>query len=1364
MLKKGLLTLVCLTVMSAVCAWAATTYSVRTQLTNSGGSIKVGNKAAQTTGIAYTNCTSAVTVVVTPNAGFKISALKQINGAVVTDITPADGTVAASVAIAKPTPVDPTRPAVLKAQGLTATFASTNTVVVPKTWQLQLTNTNSGGTIATNGTKAFTLASVGLPKLVNYTDATPVTAVVTATTGYKIKSVTTTGSIAKNGDDTVWTITGIPATGKSVNPVLATYQKLAYVVTTNAGIAPANPAVAHGGAVRLIVTPTGSNNKVNSLTVTGGTVALTDRFGAAVTLPFQGPVKATISNITSNITVTAAYGVDTTVAMERNCTNTCHLAASVSQSVKDVPAQWLQSNHKANGVDCVSCHKTMPGPQVDCSACHSAVALHKAGSTVCSDCHSFEGHKYAKTAVADTPLASHSGGAVAPGHAQYVSATVTCTNCHAGNAEIMAEYKASAHGNPAGEAWAHYDWRSASRAACQRCHNGTAFVAKLETLGDTANYFGATPPVAAGEVLNCSACHADVSTGALRTASNAFTVPLSNGATVAYNVPGASAICVRCHGGRETGDSIKLKVDAFTNLNFINSHYLSAGGTVYNKTGYEFAGQSYDSIGYHKNLGKDNTFATGTNGPCVACHMSEGHGHTWDFVSKDANGVITANNSALCASCHDGMNGAKLEQTKEAFHTALAGLKSDLAGKGIYFWPAYPYFFKVEVTEANAVTAAVTANAFKNWDAIYTGKGKDVMGAAFNYNLLEHDPGAYAHNNGYALKLISDSVDFLDNGAIDGSKTVAAPAHIAAPATACQTCHAGVNAPEVPSTATVTAAGVACVSCHTDKNITEVLATFNTTVVEVGCANCHNAIHTATSTVGTSCIGCHDVNIKHDSASSNDGVRSITNEFEKRSHHVTGRALQDSDCAVCHLEGKKEGSAVAVNSTNHMNDGVIDLRNGNTALLGNQTEAVGAGYPWNPAAPNHTLMDQFCFSCHNAAGAPDAFAAIDGVTGYTGTALNPFGDTVSNSYDQVSRVNVVDAYSQFDTGNSSHHAVRGQKYTAKTLTAAQFTNISTANMAFRDGATALPIKGVKAITGTMFELNKFNATYTTLNGVALADDNVLHCGDCHTVGQFRQADVNLTAGFNKAVIGAHGSNNEYMLRNSNGDDVLAKDALVCYICHTQSLYQAHNGANANATYCNGNDYNTAGLTGLARLNVGAYSSVAGRTVETFTAQVENGVASAAGGGNIYGNKCLACHNASDRKTFGGIHGNAGNASYTTYSGAKVASGAVTTVSRKPYRFMPGLGNIRYNGGDSADQWTVKTISQANKQGCYTLNGSSLSKSPTKAAAAAAGKVNPTALADDNGILGSWGACTDHAGTSVFGGRATTRTILRPLTY
>ena len=98
-----------------------------------------------------------------------------------------------------------------------------------------------------------------------------------------------------------------------------------------------------------------------------------------------------------------------------------------------------------------------------------------------------------------------------------------------------------------------------------------------------------------------------------------------------------------------------------------------------------------------------------------------------------------------------------------------------------------------------------------------------------------------------------------------------------------------------------------------------------------------------------------------------------------------------------------------------------------------------------------------------------------------------------------------------------------------------------------------PIKGVKPLIGTMSSLNTFTATYTTLDGTTLADNITIHCGDCHTVGQFRAADVGVKP-FNNAVIGAHGSGNEYMLRNSNGDDTLAKDALVCYICHNYNEY------------------------------------------------------------------------------------------------------------------------------------------------------------------------------------------------------------------
>ena len=600
-----------------------------------------------------------------------------------------------------------------------------------------------------------------------------------------------------------------------------------------------------------------------------------------------------------------------------------------------------------------------------------------------------------------------------------------------------------------------------------------------------------------------------------------------------------------------------------------------------------------------------------------------------------------------------------------------------------------------------------------------------------------------------------------------------------------------------------------CATCHVVASINPNHAAY-TGGLNTTCGGCHVS-HNAKG--GAGCIGCHSISqtAKGNVVNDNNGVRAITGEFDRRAHHVTGRAVTNADCAVCHLEGKVSGSGTIIVDTNyHLKDNKTYLRNGNTGLVGNQTTAVGAAYPWDPANPDHTLMDQFCFSCHNEAGAPTAAAALAGALGYTGTALNPFGDTVSNAYDQVSRVNVVGVYEQFDTGNSSHHAVRGAKYTRKNLTAAQFTNISTANYNFVNGNVAAPIVGVKNTpdvinpttgyattvgvkTGTMFETGKFVATYTTLNNVQVADDSTLHCGDCHTVGQFKDGSAKKVDGTPTTVaIGAHGSNNEYLLRNSNSDDTFTRDALVCYLCHKENLYSvpgqigntnpatqedgvvAHNSVNNSFADCNGNNENSAGLIGRARLvpEERAMDDV------TFQAEVAAGTYQPTGGGNIFGIKCANCHNASDQKTFGGIHGNAHNAGYTSYSGAKNAApltpqtGASVAVSRKPYRFLPGLGNFRYNGGDSADQWTVKTLSQANRQGCYTLNGASTvtrgvarvaNPSPTKADASGA-NVSNLAIAGDNGLLGSWGACTDHAGTSVFGGRATTRTLLRPLTY
>jgi nitrate/TMAO reductase-like tetraheme cytochrome c subunit len=489
-----------------------------------------------------------------------------------------------------------------------------------------------------------------------------------------------------------------------------------------------------------------------------------------------------------------------------------------------------------------------------------------------------------------------------------------------------------------------------------------------------------------------------------------------------------------------------------------------------------------------------------------------------------------------------------------------------------------------------------------------------------------------------------------------------------------------------------------------------------------------------------------------------------------------------------------------------------------------------ADLQWDPAAPNHTTMDNFCMSCHDGNGATSpASVAIQAVintipagAGRVGTAsaLNPFGDTISNQYDQLSRGAVVAVKEQFDAGNTSHHAVRAPRYSASALTSTQFANISSANFdngSFGVSRNSQPADAtILATIGTLYQTNKLSQYVPFGATSSLADNSSIHCADCHTVGQWKpnttqvvNSDGTLGAAV-ATVIGAHGSQNEYMLRNSNGSDstLSSQTYMVCYICHAASGYgtpasgsplaNSHDSAisHTSGNDCNGGGNNNQGLVGASRLDRDFSLTNTSFGGDNYGKnQLASGTLSGGGAGNLLGNKCSNCHNSSDNKNFGGIHGNAFrvgatpvvtmNASYKTYSSANGSSSAtpqpITLVDRKPYRFLPGLGNFRYNGGADSNAWTRKAIGAAGKSeklGCYTLNGASSKKrtnsdgtftyipavAPTKAQASGV-NVSSTAVADDNGILGSWGACTDHGGSSFTGsGRSTTRTNLRPLTY
>jgi hypothetical protein len=868
-----------------------------------------------------------------------------------------------------------------------------------------------------------------------------------------------------------------------------------------------------------------------------------------------------------------------------------------------------------------------------------------------------------------------------------------------------------------------------------------------------------------------------------------------------------------------------------------------------------------------------------TNSACTACHYGTATGgHPGSLnagtvdpgtfvvnagvqtVQEPGKSAVSVNpGSIFCTGCHNGTHPIPHSTTVLLGTCANCHTRTGTSTTGTLDAHGIQNFSNITILEAECVNChrnpagSMVTGIWTNYSTSIHHNAPTESSCAGCHGSVSGSPTASAHPSNGTFSLISTNTFRTKAtlapsliplyGGTTGTQTLVAPGSVF-----CTACHNASSPYGVPAHVAIPLnPGVSCAACHTD-------------------ATGHNAgTGDAHSIQGLPmCIQCHSIAQKQTNATlinDNSGVRAITGEFTKWSHHVTGRAVQDSDCATCHMEGSYSRGAIGVNAAYHMADDFIHLRNCNATLpASNMTHAasaniealsggsastgtVGSGtvqYLWNPdsATPDHTAMDQFCMSCHNSGGAPTAIAAVGGANALA-TALNPFGDTISNQYDQIQRPAVVAVFDQFDTGNTSHHAVRGQRYTSATLTQAAYNNISTVNSGtagwklYSSAAIAHP-GGVahsvtnKQLISTMAQspLAILNTLYQPLGKAAgaLADNITIHCGDCHTVGQYKAGSTVTSLGAaTTQVIGAHGSQNEYMLRKPDGTEshnfsfssmstsstlsglsttsaaanngivagLSTQNNLVCYLCHNAAAYQpadSHDGTGP----CLADGYNTAGLVGRARITASTYYSAAlgaagfapnasataytEAAYQNMSTEIVNDHESTSAGTNIFGNKCLNCHNAGATNggtlNFGGIHGNKNNATYSSFSSTSVASSAAPAVKvtgRQPYRFLPGLGNIAYNGGNNPNAWQQKYTRTLNpSQGCYTLNGTSTGATANNNLIyAAKGSFTPSnaAATSDNGVLGSWGACADHRGTSTNPtGDAPTRSVIRPLTY
>lgn len=423
--------------------------------------------------------------------------------------------------------------------------------------------------------------------------------------------------------------------------------------------------------------------------------------------------------------------------------------------------------------------------------------VRRTGANACFDCHGHEAKTETRNASRIPPTAStiHTDWAKSAHAGGLLQQKIDAVGASTGAAAVAAAMNAGVT-DASGPGWAHYNWDqttgTGNRAACQRCHTSTGL---MNFANNPAGYNPANNnfahlsgwTAAAGspqnELLYCWGCHTNAGKGTIRN-PGAITETYSPGTagdpptTVSYPNIAGSNICMSCHIGRETGDVIKNDQDADGVRSFINSHYLTAGGQLFGTTGYEYAGRSYANPSFfaHDKIGLAAAPGTGTNGPCAGCHMTTPNSHSFLPVTKDAaTGAITAINSSSCASCHSGgfaLTPAGLTTEEEEYRAALTALTATLDSKGIFFFNAHPYFY---------AGPGGTLGAFTNWAGVYGfALWKDVMGAAFNANLLIHDPGGYVHNRFYSKRLIWDSIDFIYDGVLNNDVTAAIDAQVAA--------------------------------------------------------------------------------------------------------------------------------------------------------------------------------------------------------------------------------------------------------------------------------------------------------------------------------------------------------------------------------------------------------------------------------------------------------------------------------------------------------------------------------------------------------------------------------------------------------
>ncbi len=302
------------------------------------------------------------------------------------------------------------------------------------------------------------------------------------------------------------------------------------------------------------------------------------------------------------------------------------------------------------------------------------------------------------------------------------------------------------------------DWDSEGEvpATCSKCHSATGlplFIKEAAASGDKVTGVTIAQPVSQG--FECSTCH---DTANFPNTLSVPAVKFPSGAVLTFGDGSSANLCIECHQARESTVSVNKAIGTIADdtvdasLRFRNPHYFGAGATLFGteaQGAYEYTGKTY--------LGKSPHIDAGQT--CVTCHDSHELGV----------------NTQLCGACHGGATDPKTIRmgttdydgdgnTTEGMYDEVSTMeelllaaiqayaKDKLAAPIVYSADSYPYFFIDKNANGVADPEEMTRdNGYANWTP-------RLLRAAYNYQWVQKDPGAFAHNGKYILQILYDSI------------------------------------------------------------------------------------------------------------------------------------------------------------------------------------------------------------------------------------------------------------------------------------------------------------------------------------------------------------------------------------------------------------------------------------------------------------------------------------------------------------------------------------------------------------------------------------------------------------------------------